>query len=125
MNVNMVTIAGRLTKDVELRHTASEIAVCNLGVATTMYVKDGDDKTEFSSIVVWGKQAENCAKYLEKGQVVLVTGRLETRSWDNKETGAKQYATEIVAQNVQFGQKAGAGVGQADKIKKATENLGF
>lgn len=96
---------GNLGQDPELRYTQSQMAVCTLRIATTDYRTSQDGQrqefTEWHRIVVWGKQAENCSKYLAKGRSVLVEGRLATRSWEDKQ-GQKRYTTEIVAQNVQF-----------------------
>lgn len=108
---NRVVVMGNLGQDPELKHTQNNTAVCTLSVATTDYRNDKDGNrqefTEWHRIVVWGKQAENCAKYLSKGRSLLAEGRLQTRSWEDKE-GQKRYTTEIVAQNVQFvgGQKS-------------------
>ena len=102
---NRVVVMGNLGQDPELKYTQSQKPVCNLSVATTDYrtIAEGEKQefTEWHRIVVWGKQAENASKYLTKGRAVLVEGRLQTRSWEDKE-GAKRYTTEIVAQNVQF-----------------------
>jgi single-strand DNA-binding protein len=96
---------GNLGKDPEMRRTQNDTPVCTLNIATTDYRKDNNGKTqeitEWHRVVVWSKQAENCGKYLSKGRPVLVEGRLQTRSWDDKQ-GVKKYVTEIVAQNVQF-----------------------
>lgn len=112
-SVNKVIIMGNLGQDPELRYTPTGTAVCTLNVATTDVRTDNgnrQEKTEWHRIVVWSKQAENCAKYLSKGRTVFVEGRLQTRSWDDQQTGQKRYATEIVAQNVQF---IGGGSGRA------------
>lgn len=105
-SVNKVIVLGNLGADPELRYTQSNMAVATLSVATTEKWKDkegnGQESTEWHRIVVWNKQAENCAKYLAKGRSVYVEGKLQTRSWDDKQTGQKRYATEIVAQMVQF-----------------------
>ena len=105
-SVNRVIILGNLGADPELRYTQSGMAVCTLSVATTDVRNDRDgnrqENTEWHRVVVWNKQAENCAKYLAKGRSVYVEGRLQTRSWDDKQTGQKRYTTEIVAQTVQF-----------------------
>lgn len=104
-SLNRVTIMGNLGKDPELRHTGNKTPVCTLNIATTEYGKgeggERADKVEWHRVVVWSKQAENCAKYLAKGRAVLVEGRLETRTWEDKD-GAKRSVTEIVASNVQF-----------------------
>ena len=80
--------------------------MCTLSVATTDVRTDRDgnkqETTEWHRGVVWSKQAENCAKYLAKGRKVFIEGRIQTRSWDDQQTGQKRYSTEIVAQNVQF-----------------------
>lgn len=104
-SLNRVMVLGNLGQDPELRYTANQTPVVTLNVATTDVRTDRDgqkqESTEWHRIVVWGKQAENCAKYLAKGRSVFVEGRLQTRSWDDK-TGQKRYTTEIVAQMVQF-----------------------
>ncbi|HEY3354342.1 MAG TPA: single-stranded DNA-binding protein [Polyangia bacterium] len=122
-SVNKVILVGNLGKDPELRYTPGGQAVCDLRLATTdSYTgKDGEKKesTEWHTVVVWGKQAENCSQYLSKGRQVYVEGRLRTRSWDDKE-GKKQYRTEVVAQTVQFlgGAGAGAGAGGAERSER-------
>jgi len=116
-SLNKVMVMGNLGQDPELRYTASQTAVVTLSVATTDYrMVDGQrqDQTEWHRIVVWGKQAENCSKYLQKGRTVFVEGRLQTRAWEDKDSGAKRYTTEIVAQNVKFiggGQRSDASQG--------------
>lgn len=109
MYINSATIVGNLTRDPELKTLESGQNICTFGLATNRVYTDKDgnrqEETEFHNIVVFGKQAENCAKYLVKGQQALVDGSLKTRSWEND--GVKHYRTEIVAQTVQFGQKPG------------------
>ena len=110
--MNKVFVMGRLGADPEMRYTPNQTAVATLRVATTeSWTKDGQrqEQTEWHRIIVWGRQAENCSKYLSKGRQVLVEGRLQTRAWDDK-SGQKRYTTEIVANNVQFigGQNATA-----------------
>lgn len=99
-SVNEVFLIGNLGKDPEVRFTGSGQAVCNFSLATneTWNDKDGkkNERVEWHRIVVWGKAAESCGEYLEKGRQVCVRGRIQTREWDNKE-GVKQYTTEIVA----------------------------
>jgi len=110
MSFNKVIIQGNLGHDPEMRATKSQKAVANFSVATTDYRTVGDEKQEFTEwhkIIAWDKTAENCAKYLRKGSSVLVEGRLQTRSWEDKD-GSKKYTTEIVANNVQFLGKPGA-----------------
>jgi single-strand DNA-binding protein len=104
-SVNKVMILGNLGQDPEVRYTASGMAVCTMNVATTDVRTDKagqrQENTEWHRIIVWNKQAENCGKYLKKGRSVFVEGRLQTRSWDDK-NGQKRYTTEIVASTVQF-----------------------
>jgi len=113
-SLNKVIVVGNLGQDPELRRTQNGTAVCSMSVATTDYKKgqDGQNQefTEWHRIVAWSKTAENCAKYLAKGRSVMVEGRLQTRSWDDKD-GQKRYTTEIVANNVQF-LNSGQGQGQ-------------
>jgi single-strand DNA-binding protein len=104
-SVNRVILVGNLGADPELRHTNNKTAVASLNLATKEFrtERDGNrqEYTEWHRIVVWGRQAENCAKYLSKGRPVFIEGRLQTRSWEDK-TGVKRFTTEIVANNVQF-----------------------
>lgn len=105
MGLNKVMLIGNLGKDVELRFTPTGQAVANFSMATTEKWTDKggqrQEKTEWHSIVVWGKMGENCKKFLEKGRAVYVEGKITTRSWDDTD-GTKRYKTEIVAVNVQF-----------------------
>nr|MBP9674873.1 single-stranded DNA-binding protein [Bacteriovoracaceae bacterium] len=106
MSVNKVIILGRLGQDPELKHTPSGAAVCNFSVATSENWTDKtsgqkQEKTEWHRIVVWGKLAELCNQYLSKGRQVFLEGRLQTRSWDDKD-GQKRYTTEINATTIQF-----------------------
>lgn len=106
---NRVIIAGNLTKEPDLRYTASGAAVVNMDIAVNDKEKIGGewkDTVEYAHIVVWGKQAESCAQYLDKGRQVLVEGKMKTRSWESD--GQKRYKTEIVASTVKFlGSKGG------------------
>ena len=108
--VNKAIIVGNLGADPELRYTSSGQPVCDMRVATqeTWKGRDGEKKerTEWHRVVVWGKQGENVSKYLSKGRQVYVEGRIQTRSWEDRE-GQKRYTTEIVANNVVFLQGGG------------------
>ena len=114
MSVNKVILIGNLGKKPELRYTPGGQAVAQFNIATNERWggKDGQpahERTEWHRIVVWGRTAENCAQYLDKGRSVYVEGRLQTREWTDKE-GQKKYTTEIIAQTVQFlGGKGGGG----------------
>ena len=100
--MNKVVLIGRLSRDPELRHTTSGMAVCQINVAISRRVSAGrDPETDFINVVVWDKQAENVSRYLSKGRQVAVEGRIQTRSYDNNE-GKKTYVTEVVANNVEF-----------------------
>jgi len=103
--VNKVIIVGRLGADPELKNVGNGQNVARLSVATSenWLSKDGQkqERTEWHRVVVWGRQAENCAKHLSKGRQVYVEGRLQTRSWEDPQ-GNKRYSTEIVANTVQF-----------------------
>ncbi|MFA5360592.1 MAG: single-stranded DNA-binding protein [Candidatus Paceibacterota bacterium] len=108
MNLNKVFIIGNLTRDVDLRSTPSGQSVANFGVATNrVWVNASGQKqqeAEFHNIVVWGKMAELCNQYLSKGRLVLVEGRIRTRSWVDQ-NGQKRTRTEIIAENINFGPK--------------------
>ncbi len=125
-SVNKAIILGNLGQDPELRYTPNGAAVCTLNVATTDVRKDQSgarqENTEWHRVVVWNKQAENCAKYLTKGRSVYIEGRIQTRSWDDQ-SGQKRYSTEIIAQTVQFiGGAASAGRGSMDNSTNANQN---
>lgn len=118
-SVNKVILIGNLGRDPELRYTQGGQGVANFTLATNERWRDKDgqnqERTEWHRIVVWGKQAENCAQYLQKGRSCYIEGRLQTREWEDKE-GNKRQTTEIVAQNVTFlggrdGAQRGAGPG--------------
>ncbi len=111
MNFNKAIIVGRLTRDPELRTTPSGQQVCNFSVATSRIwnnpnTHERQEKTEFHNVVAWAKIAEIAGKYLTKGALVLVEGRIETRSWDDPQSGAKKYRTEIIAESMQLGPRS-------------------
>ena len=112
-DLNKVMLIGNLTKDPEAKTLPSGQALSSFSIATNRTWKDKDgnkqEGTEYHNIVVFGKQAETCNQYLKKGQSVLVEGRMQTRSWDDKNSGEKKYRTEIVADRTQFGPKGGQG----------------
>lgn len=101
--INRVVLVGRLTKDPELRYTPSGVAVTTftLAVNRTFSNAQGEREADFISVVAWRQLAELCANYLKKGSQAGLEGRLQTRSYDNKE-GKRVYVTEVVADNVQF-----------------------
>jgi single-strand DNA-binding protein len=120
MYLNKAMIFGNLTRDPELKALPSGINVCSFSLATNRVYNDRDGKrqenTDYHNITVFGKQAENCAKYLNKGNSAYVEGRLQTRSWEKD--GVKHYRTEIIADRVQFGPKGGGGAAPAGDSAK-------
>jgi single-strand DNA-binding protein len=111
MNLNKVLLYGNLTRDPELKALPSGSNVVSFGLATNRVYKDKNgakqEAVEFHNIVAFGRTAEVIAQYCKKGRPVFIEGRLQTRSWDDKETGKKQYRTEIVTDNFQFGADGG------------------
>lgn len=101
--MNNVTLIGRLTRDPEVRYTSgSQMAVARFSIAIDRPVRNGGEKqTDFPSIVVFGKQAENCERFLAKGRMVGIEGRIQTGSYTNKD-GNKVYTTDVVANRVEF-----------------------
>lgn len=112
-SVNKVILVGNLGTNPELKYLPSGQPVCEFRIATSESYRDRNEqlqeRTEWHRIVVWGKAGENCGKFLTKGQKVYVDGRLQTRTWDDKD-GKKQYMTEVVANQVVFlsGPRGGA-----------------
>ena len=103
-SVNKVILIGNLGKDPEVKYTPSGLPVANFSLATNERYKDKDgnwqDRTEWHNIVAWQRLAEIAGEYLKKGRSVYIEGRLQNRSWDDKESGQKKYRTEIVAQDL-------------------------
>ena len=117
-NINRVVLTGNLTRDPELRSTASGMSVCSLRVACNTRRKnqstgEWEDKPNFFDVTVWGAQGENCARFLAKGRPVAIDGRLEWREWEERDTGNKRQAIDIIADAVQFlgGREDGPGGG--------------
>ena len=106
-NINRVVLTGNLTRDPELRSTASGLSVCSLRIASNTRRKnqstgEWEDKPNFFDVTVWGAQGENCANYLSKGRPVAIDGRLEWREWEGKDGSGKRQSVDIVADSVQF-----------------------
>ena len=112
MNFNRVILIGNLTRDPEMRTIPSGQSVANFGLATNRIWTDQSgvkqQATEFHNIVAWRRLAEICGQYLKKGSLVMIEGRLQTRSWQAQD-GTNRYRTEIVAENMQMGPRAGQG----------------
>lgn len=106
INLNVAIVSGRLVRDPELKALPSGTSICNFSLATNhVYTKDGEKKesVEYHNVVLFGKQADNTARFLKKGSEALVEGRLQTRSWEKD--GVKHYRTEIIGDSIQFGSK--------------------
>ena len=126
MSVNKVILIGHLGKDPEVRYATSGTAVCNFSMATTRTYKDKQgerkDETEWHKISAFGRTAEVCGEYLKKGAQVYIEGRLQTRKWQEKETGADRYSTEIIVEHLEMlGSRPQQGQSNpaADNVKNA------
>lgn len=117
MYLNKAIVIGNLTRDPELRSLPSGIKVCSFSLATNRVWKDKNgakqESADYHNVVVFGRQAETVAQYMKKGSSMLVEGRMQTRSWEDKTSGEKKYRTEIVADRTQFGPKSGGGTPNA------------
>lgn len=122
MYLNRALIIGNLTRDPELKSLPSGIKVCTFSLATNRVWKDANgsrqEATDYHNCVVFGRQAETVAQYMKKGNSMLVEGRMQTRSWDDKNTGEKKYRTEIIADRTQFGPKGGSANPNASQSPK-------
>ncbi len=111
MFFNKAIIIGNVTRDPEMKALPSGAKVTSLSIATNRVWKDQSgakkEQTDFHNVVVFGRQAETVAQYVKKGSMLMVEGRIQTRSWDGAD-GKKNYRTEIVADRVQFGPRTGA-----------------
>lgn len=109
MNLNRAILIGRLTRDPEIRTTPSGQTVTHFGLATNRVWNNQEGKrqesTEFHNIVAWSRLAEICSQYLRKGSLIMIEGRLQTRSWQAQD-GTTKYRTEIIAENIQLGPRA-------------------
>ena len=108
--MNSTCLVGRLTKDVELRYTLSNVAVATftLAVNRTFKNENGERETDFINCVMWRQQAENLANWAGKGALVGITGRIQTRVYENKQ-GQRVYVTEVVAETFQLLESKGQG----------------
>lgn len=118
MYINKALIYGNLTRDPEMRSLPNGTAVTQFSVATNRVYKDKNgarqESTDYHNVVVFGRQAETVSQYLRKGSGVFVEGRMQTRSWDDKD-GTKKYRTEVIADRIQFGPKGGGAVGGGEQ----------
>lgn len=126
MYLNKAIIVGNITRDPELKSLPSGIKVCSFSVATNRVWKDKNgarqESADYHNVVVFGRQAETIAQYMKKGSQILVEGRIQTRSWDDKNSGEKKYRTEIVADHTQFGNKSVQPSGTSSAKSEKTEN---
>lgn len=124
--MNSVVLIGRLTRDPEVRYTAgTQMAVCTFTVAIDRPVRSGGEKqTDFPRVTVFGKQAENCERFLAKGRLVGVQGRLQTGSYTNKD-GATVYTTDVVADRVEFLEWGDRPQGQSQSYGQGQMSSGF
>jgi len=109
MYLNKAILIGNLTRDPELRSLPSGVKVCSFSIATNRVWKDKNgvrqESADYHNVVVFGRQAETVAQYMKKGSSILVEGRMQTRSWEDKNSGEKKYRTEVIADRTQFGPK--------------------
>ena len=103
MSINNVVLVGRMTRDAELRYTPSNVAVATLTLAVNRPFKNqnGEHEADFINVVIWRQQAESLANWAKKGALIGITGRIQTRSYDNQQ-GQRVYVTEVVAESFQL-----------------------
>src|SRR5579859_3027293 len=128
--VNKVIIVGNLGKDPEMRYTqnGSPVTTFSVAVNRTWKSPEGENReeTEWFNVVCWSKLAEIANQYLAKGRQVFIEGRLQTRSWDDPQTGEKKYRTEVIANEMQMlGQRGDAPAGDRGPAADVTENSEF
>lgn len=124
--MNKAILMGRLTKEPELRYTSNtSTAVCNFTLAVDRrFSRPGEEKqTDFIPIVAWGKTAEFCSKYFQKGQQVAIVGRIQTRTWDDNE-GKRHYVTEVIGEEAYFADSKRDGGGMPRTAGREAENTG-
>ena len=117
--LNKVILIGRTTRDVDFRRTSSgtPVATFTLALDNRFVLKDGKPTTDFINCVAWNKTAETMDKYVKKGALIAVEGRIQTRNYDNNE-GKRTYVTEVIASNVEF-------LGSANDNNRTNNNVGF
>ena len=124
--INNVVLAGRLTRDPELKYTASGTAVATFTLAVNRNFKsaNGENEADFINCVIWRKQAEALANHAKKGVLISVIGRIQTRSYDNQQ-GQKVYVTEVVAEQFKFLEKREGGSSQGNQNRQQQSNDPF
>jgi single-strand DNA-binding protein len=125
MNLNKAIIVGNVSQDPQLKTTPSGHNVCTFSVATNRVWSGQNNQkqqsVEFHNVVLWQKLADVAAKYLKKGALVLIEGRIQTRSWQDKATGAKRYRTEIVGESMQLGPRTNGTFSAESKANQPQE----
>ena len=123
--INNVVLVGRLTRAPELRYTPSNVAVATFSLAVNRNFKNqaGDREADFISCIMWRQQAENFANWLKKGALVGITGRIQSRSYDNQQ-GQRVYVTEVVAENFQTLEKKDNSANQSSMENQMTPSFG-
>ncbi|MGQ7338072.1 single-stranded DNA-binding protein [Streptococcus suis] len=122
--INNVVLIGRLTRDVELRYTPNNVAVGAFTLAVNRNFKNaaGDREADFINCVIWNKQAENLANWTKKGHLIGITGRIQTRSYENQQ-GQRVYVTEVVAESFQILEKRDNAANQASMEDQMPPNF--
>lgn len=122
--INRVVLVGRLTKDPDLRYTPSGIAVANFNIAVNRPFSNqqGEREADFINCVVWRQPAENLAKYISKGNLIGVDGRIQTRTYDDND-GKRVFVTEVVADSVQFLEPKGSNQTQINNTRGNNQGL--
>jgi single-strand DNA-binding protein len=126
-SVNKVILIGNLGRDPEVRYTPNGLAVANITIATTESWKDkqsgeNQERTEWHRIVMYSRLAEIAGEYLRKGAKIFIEGRLQTRKWQDKNTGQDRYTTEIIADSLQMLDSKGAGHSASDHMSSADKS---
>jgi single-strand DNA-binding protein len=129
-SLNKVMLIGNLTRDVEVRYTPRGTAVGEMGIAVNRRVSDGNgnwsDEVTFIDVTLWGKNAENAQKFLEKGRPVFIEGHLQLDSWEDKQSGQKRSKLKVVGETIQFlnsrGEKGAAGGKQSPSQPRGHES---
>lgn len=123
-SLNKVMLLGRLGRDPEKKYSQSGTAVCNFSVATSESVKKGtgyEEKTEWHKVIVFGNQAENVSKFVKKGSLVFIEGRIQSRSYQDKD-GNEKHVTEIIANTIRFLDLKDSGDSERTYQNKETRN---
>ncbi|HGD0377770.1 TPA: single-stranded DNA-binding protein [Streptococcus agalactiae] len=137
--INNIVLVGRMTKDAELRHTPSQVAVATFTLAVNRRFKEqnGERETDFINCVIWRQSAENLANWAKKGTLIGITGHIQTRNYENQQ-GQRIYVTEVVAENFQLlesrnsqqqtnqsGNRSNSHFGNANKMDISDDDLPF